>query len=857
MLKLTKRRAHSATQLRKPPPQYGALEQSYYAQKLRSANDKEKAAISPFSAPAPRSVLEELEDRVLALKESALLAVSQEDASYSEEELMAVYEDLLALPATESPDTQAQAQAVSEAEAQFISIVNAAASRLLQVDVSNTPEDSSHSMTNRLRQLRGAASQERPVPPQSLSSGPIHLALIARLEEMIVTLKSIQASVSPTNATENMLAAGETIVQPVVPTGVMTENEWSALVQYSVHTGDVLAAERVLDLTKQCGSAISEDMLNEVLAHHAAAADVDRTEHFVHKYLAESQTSRQRDLHIKAHVNATPSMEFPERALQLLHDYEVRGTPAPQRTYSRLITHLFSTRNATSHAHAWDLFSHMRYVAHPIPDAVMYTTMIRACASPALSYRGEPERALDLFTEMTVDRKIPATVGAYTAVILACARSGKKSFVQEAFRLAKEMLDSHRDARGASPFTPNRKLYCALLEGAKRLGDLSRVRWILAEMVKQSSSDDETATINEEMAVNEEVMLHVFHAYAAYKPPFKRSETRILDEQPKPVQDTNSAEKQSTSSQTSDSTIQGGPTQDQSVVENENNSFAQLPPQTHADVIREAKSLLAQILEDQNAPETDSSSGIAFQHVKLTSKLVNSYLSVHYAHSPVQVWRDLFQTLHRDLGVPRNAWSYADVLERCAHTKKGAERDMALHLAEEVWTEWEVVENAWRARQDNPVTQTVSARLIERVYAAMIRMLSVTGRLDAAVAHAKAFAYRYPPPVICEPPPKHPLRSTRMTLIAAKPIVRLTNASDVPDDAVPPLLSFSEVEVLHHRLVAANRVQDLKYLTWMCKAYENALRTRRERTLKATPAENSPDAQKQLKDNNPIRSAHT
>jgi len=91
-------------------------------------------------------------------------------------------------------------------------------------------------------------------------------------------------------------------------------------------------------------------------------------------------------------------------------------------TYSRLITALFHTPSSLAHAQAWDLFSHMRYVAHPHPDSLLFTQMIQACAIPNPA---EPERALDLFTEMTVDREIPPTVGAYTAAILACARSGE------------------------------------------------------------------------------------------------------------------------------------------------------------------------------------------------------------------------------------------------------------------------------------------------------------------------------------------------------------------------------------------------------------------------------------------------
>lgn len=100
----------------------------------------------------------------------------------------------------------------------------------------------------------------------------------------------------------------------------------------------------------------------------------------------------------------------------------------------------------------------------------------------------------------------------------------------------------------------------------------------------------------------------------------------------------------------------------------------------------------------------------------------------------------------------------------------------------------------------------------------------------------KAFVAAYPPQVVREPPSRLPFRSTRTNLVAARPLVRVFNPADIPDDAVPPLLSFTEVEVLHHRLVAAGpgRTGDIRYLKWVCKAYEGALRRRREQALQAT-----------------------
>lgn len=63
----------------------------------------------------------------------------------------------------------------------------------------------------------------------------------------------------------------------------------------------------------------------------------------------------------------------------------------------------------------------------------------------------------------------------------------------------------------------------------------------------------------------------------------------------------------------------------------------------------------------------------------------------------------------------------------------------------------------------------------------------------------------------------------------------------MPDDNVPPFLTFADIEVLHHRLIASESEgarEKIGYIKWVCKAYEGALRGRREETLKAR-AENA------------------
>ena len=114
-----------------------------------------------------------------------------------------------------------------------------------------------------------------------------------------------------------------------------------------------------------------------------------------------------------------------------------------------------------------------------------------------------------------------------------------------------------------------------------------------------------------------------------------------------------------------------------------------------------------------------------------------------------------------------------------------------------------------------------------------------TGMLDEALDCLRAFVARYPPHTVrataTPPPAEHGLREMRETRVVladrGRPLVRLTTPLDVQDDYVPPLLVFADVEALHHRLVAAGDLRGIAYVKWVCKAYEGALRRRREAAL--------------------------
>ena len=103
------------------------------------------------------------------------------------------------------------------------------------------------------------------------------------------------------------------------------------------------------------------------------------------------------------------------------------------------------------------------------------------------------------------------------------------------------------------------------------------------------------------------------------------------------------------------------------------------------------------------------------------------------------------------------------------------------------------------------------------------------------MTHVRSFVQRYPPFTIARVDPKPTTRSTRTVLFAPRPLVRAVSHTEVPDDTVTPILTFRDLELLHHRLVDDGmlRRNDLAFLKYICKAYEGALRRRRDKTIKA------------------------
>lgn len=197
----------------------------------------------------------------------------------------------------------------------------------------------------------------------------------------------------------------------------------------------------------------------------------------------------------------------------------------------------------------------------------------------------------------------------------------------------------------------------------------------------------------------------------------------------------------------------------------------------------------------------------------------------------------MFGELYDTLDIPRNAESYILALDTYTNSKRATKSGLrtALDLARSVWDGWLKLESSGVAQMSRayPGSKVVDARLVEKAWAGMLRLLALNDRLDEAVELLRRFVERYPPGLVKQVSPPHPKRSTRVILYADRPLVRLTERSSVPEDRITPFLTFMDIELLHHRAVAMRRHDHIAYITWVGRAYEGSLRKRRDETFKS------------------------
>lgn len=109
--------------------------------------------------------------------------------------------------------------------------------------------------------------------------------------------------------------------------------------------------------------------------------------------------------------------------------------------------------------------------------------------------------------------------------------------------------------------------------------------------------------------------------------------------------------------------------------------------------------------------------------------------------------------------------------------------------------------------------------------------------MDGALRLVREFQELYPPDMVSENlNPDLQVIVSKPGLEGPRPLVRLSERGLVNDDSVPPALTFTDVELLHHRLMTAgpggeSRKKDIDYLTWLTSAFAGRLKDRRGMNL--------------------------
>ena len=477
--------------------------------------------------------------------------------------------------------------------------------------------------------------------------------------------------------------------------------------------------------------------------------------------------------------------------------------------------------------------------------------MITACADP----KGpEPERARDLWLEMQ-SNGIEPTPGAYEAII--GALSATKETYLEAFDLFRQMINGSYDAVQA-PFTdeatddawrylPSLGTFKALMKGAKRAGDLSRARWVLSEVARLSKNRGIPTTAKSPFHPDEELLSDIFYAYASWRPQFHRDQLRSIDvgsptaldaiesKLPPPVTDMNQ------------------PAASPPPTVKETPPGSRKLPVTHGDACRDAIDLFMQIPAARRGPivTREGEMGNSFHGIRLTTALVNAYLSVHLAHCwPLSLSRDLWCSTwnsFEERGIGPNTWSYLNVLEQLANRGlKGKNAEIALEWGKSIWNDYTTFGNAHQGIPADIEPQTrdladedsTSERLtkllvsppqhlaavglvprnIEQIHRAHIRLHAKYGSPYDALAYLEDFHSEYPPRLILDSFATSP-----------EPVlsVRISDRTNLSEPEVPPHLIFKDVAILHHKFVTLEDWKAVGKIKWMMTGWEAALGTRR------------------------------
>ncbi|KAK9897302.1 hypothetical protein P389DRAFT_209814 [Cystobasidium minutum MCA 4210] len=315
------------------------------------------------------------------------------------------------------------------------------------------------------------------------------------------------------------LIVGEQPAEGPKKIDLATKQEWAALILEASSDRNLTDVLTTFELMKRAGVAVPEDLL---AASIRLLSKDQKLIPILLRYFEQNEVRIPPSAHHEVVVGLlenSPASTPTTRAERYLRALEQSHTPALSKTYAAVISHIFHSRSRSGiRSRAWNLYGHMRLVAHPIPSVEVFDAMIYGCS---LDDRASPERALDLFTEMT-ELGVKPSYNTYLGLIRSCARDQDKNspFYFEALRLLKELLE-----RG---FQPERDIFNCILEGARSRGDIGRAKWIVANMLQIASRYPDPR--ENPLAPDSRTINSLFLTAATYRPPNPRKKDIRLSE---------------------------------------------------------------------------------------------------------------------------------------------------------------------------------------------------------------------------------------------------------------------------------------------------------------------------------------
>ncbi|KAM0754561.1 hypothetical protein T439DRAFT_377023 [Meredithblackwellia eburnea MCA 4105] len=693
-------------------------------------------------------------------------------------------------------------------------------------------------LLQRARAASGSQEQTQPLPlkfqgattfSDDLDGEPLHRRLLAKLEGFVPS-------------EEAKLAEDDR--QLMIPTGVATVSEWKDVILMAASEGDAESVQKGFHLLKKSIDVMDASLITETMAIFASKGEA-RNALSLASFAAQNSLPMSTMTH--HHLLSSILPAHAELAIRHIHSLESAGYTPLMETYTLLISTLLSP-SSPPHlvSRGWDLFAHTRLVSHPVPSVELYTTMIAACAR---GLHPSPERAVDLFTEMTDDHGLPPSTETFNALIRACARRGKQEDYFEALRFMRRMLDDN--------VPPTRQTFHAILEGAKKLGDLPRARWMLVKMVEVGGA----------AAPDASTLGLIFLTYARFvpqtrisgerdarksgsggSPASRRRDELIHVEGQRSGEETSNPERPLLGDEASGIL---------SILGEQSINYPGPLPQTTEALLAEASTLMSQCVDSRllaspisqalfDSAPLPSPQQTIFPSVRPTTFLVNSYLTFLAAHAPLSVMIDFFDNSFQLLGVEKNRHSFEVVMKRC---EKAKNRVQGLEIAKSVFNQWQQWDggvkedpgesgdgNDPRASNQDGVQSLQpwgkkSGSNISAMYASMIHTLARGYRDNEGLALLQSFITTYPPSYLISQSQSFSnsilsLPEQPSGIRLSSPLYPETSGAATVDRA--PHLRFEDLKLLFQKLKEIEDNQGLKVVTGVVKAYDKALKEARE-----------------------------